>query len=55
MVHVAHAIVACHHWEVAWLCSTAVASTVIVEAGEAGHLLKCGGGGSGVHGGMKLC
>lgn len=51
MIQVAHAItVACHHREVA-----AVAGTVITEAGEAGHLLKCGSGGGGVHGGMELC
>lgn len=71
MVQVAHHAMAaaCGHGQVAWLsyccCSSssavaiavAVAGNVVVEAGEAGHLLKCAGagGGGGVHGGLELC
>lgn len=68
MIQVAHAIVVatCDNWQVALLCidSSTVAVVVVTgnavaEAGEAGHLLKCGdggdgGGGGGVHGGLEL-
>ena len=62
MVQVAHAMAAaCGHGQVAWLSccciAVAVAGNVVVEAGEAGHLLECAGAGSGggVHGGLELC